>query len=54
MYVRVPSDLDRYIPFARYLLTHNTATELGMANGVEGTLVGIALDENEPDESIFY
>ena len=37
-----------YVPSARYLYTSNTATELGIANGVEGTAVGIVLDEREP------
>lgn len=37
-----------YVPSARYLYTTNTATEIGIANGIEGIAVGIVLHENEP------
>ena len=37
----------------QYLYSANTATELGIANGVEGIGVGIVLDEKEPTGILF-
>lgn len=40
-----------YVKGATYILTVNKATELGLANGVEGKAVGIVLDSREqPDD----